>query len=72
MDIVKDSIKLSEESANNITSKIEKIVNTINKETELNILKQVKSIDNMTTYCKKILTETINTDFKNFQEKIKE
>lgn len=40
MDIVKDSIKLSEESANNITSKIEKIVNTINKETELNILKQ--------------------------------
>lgn len=50
-----------------ITIKLDK--NTIKK---LNILKQVKSIDNMTTYCKKILTDTINTDFKNFQEKIKE
>lgn len=49
-----------------ITIKLDK--NTIKK---LNILKQVKSIDNMTTYCKKILTETINTDFKNFQEKNK-
>lgn len=40
MDIVKDSIKLSEENANNITSKVEKIVKDINKENELNILKQ--------------------------------
>lgn len=50
-----------------ITIKLDK--NIIKK---LNILKQVKSIDNMTIYCKKILTDTINTDFKNFQEKISE
>ena len=50
-----------------ITIKLDK--NTIKK---LNTLKQVKSIDNMTTYCKKILTDTINADFKNFQEKITE
>ena len=45
-----------------ITIKLDK--NTIKK---LNILKQVKSIDNMTTYCKKILTETIkvNEQLKN-------
>ena len=49
-----------------LTLKLDKT--TIKK---LNILKQVKSIDNMTTYCKKALTDAINTDFKNFQEKIK-
>ena len=40
MDIIKDSIKLSEESTKNITSKIDTLVKTVGYENEINILKQ--------------------------------
>ena len=40
MNIIKDSIKLSEESTKNITSKIDTLVKTVEYENEINILKQ--------------------------------
>lgn len=49
-----------------------KITISLDKTTlqKLKMLKQFKNIDNMTTYCKKVLSNSINTDFKQFQEKV--
>lgn len=50
-----------------------KITITLDKTTlkQLKIMKQFNSIDNMTTYCKGVLSSAINKDFNAFQEKIK-
>ena len=50
-----------------------KITITLDKTTlkQLKIMKQFNCIDNMTTYCKNALSNTIGKDFKNYQEKVK-
>jgi len=58
--------------ANNMISD-NKITIPLNKTTlkQLKIMKQFNSVDNITTYCKGVLSEAIEKDFKTFQEKIK-
>lgn len=50
-----------------------KITIPLNKTTlkQLKIMKQFNSVDNITTYCKGVLSDAIEKDFKTFQEKIK-